>query len=84
MNGRPLEREGQYAALLRETPKGELRSNMHADGKAKKTAIGESALRLAELVRPKLVEDGMFMVGLDTGRAGNDISLRQSDGPRVS
>ncbi len=65
MNGRPLERNGHYAALLRATPKGEVRSNMHAGGKAKKTTIGEAALMLADLVRPKLVEDGMFLVGLD-------------------
>ncbi|HUO82585.1 MAG TPA: glutathione synthetase [Gammaproteobacteria bacterium] len=65
MNGRPLERDGKYAALLRATPKGEIRSNMHAGGKAKKVSVGETQLRLAELVRPKLVEDGMFLVGLD-------------------
>jgi len=29
------------------------------------TEIGEVALRIAEIVRPKLVQDGMFLVGLD-------------------
>ncbi|CAN5286864.1 glutathione synthase [soil metagenome] len=65
MNGRPLERDGHYAALLRATPEGEMRSNMHAGGKAKKTTVGDTELMLADLVRPKLVEDGMFLVGLD-------------------
>ncbi|MHC4579527.1 MAG: ATP-grasp domain-containing protein, partial [Planctomycetota bacterium] len=30
-----------------------------------KAEVDETALRLAEMVRPKLVMDGMFLVGLD-------------------
>jgi glutathione synthase len=42
-----------------------MRSNMHVGGKAVKAKIGEVELRLADLVRPKLIQDGMFLVGLD-------------------
>ncbi len=71
MNGVPLQRDGHYAALHRVSGKGDVRSNMHAGGTAKKAKIGEVELRLAELVRPKLLQDGMFLVGLDI--AGDKI-----------
>lgn len=65
MNGRPLQCKGKYAAMRRVGSGGDLRSNMHSGGKAEAATIGETELRLAELVRPKLVQDGMFLVGLD-------------------
>lgn len=71
MNGVPLQRDGHYAAMRRVSGKGDMRSNMHAGGKAVKAKIGEVELRLAELVRPKLLQDGMFLVGLDI--AGDKI-----------
>lgn len=71
MNGRPLERDGHYAAMRRVNVKGDMRSNMHAGGRARKAKIGEVELRLADLVRPKLIQDGMFLVGLDI--AGDKI-----------
>jgi len=42
-----------------------MRSNVHAGGRLRKAEIDEVALRLAEIVRPKIVQDGMFLVGLD-------------------
>ncbi len=65
MNGRPLERDGKYAAIRRVPAKGEVRSNIHASGKAVAVEITPEILAIAEMVRPKLVEDGMFLVGLD-------------------
>lgn len=65
MNGRPLMRDGKYAAMRRVPAKGDLRSNIHARGTAVKAEIGPRALALADLVRPKLAEDGLFLVGLD-------------------
>ena len=35
------------------------------DGKAEAVEIGETELQVAELIRPKLVADGMFLVGID-------------------
>ena len=42
-----------------------MRSNIHAGGKLARADITEKHLRIAEIVRPKLVQDGMFLVGLD-------------------
>ncbi len=65
MNGRPLEKDGTYAAMRRVPAKGEVRSNIHASGTAAAVEITPEILAIAEMVRPKLVEDGMFLVGLD-------------------
>lgn len=65
MNGDPLRHNGKIAAFRRQNSKGDMRSNMHVGGVAKKVAIDDSALRLAEMIRPKLIQDGMFLVGLD-------------------
>jgi glutathione synthase len=65
MNGRPLQVDGKYAALRRVASKDDIRSNIHAGGTAEAVEIGETELRVAELIRPKLVADGMFLVGVD-------------------
>ncbi len=65
MNGRPLRVKGKYAAFRRVRTGGDMRSNIHAGGKLAPAEITDQALRLAEIVRPKLVQDGMFLVGLD-------------------
>lgn len=65
MNGRPLESKGVYAAFARESSGGDLRSNMSAGGAAVEAKVTDDMLRIAEVVRPKLIKDGMFLVGLD-------------------
>lgn len=65
MNGMPLEYKGKYAAIHRKNTKDDIRSNMHVGGKAKKAKIDDKILHMVEVVRPKLVQDGMFLVGLD-------------------
>jgi len=65
MNGVPLIRDGKYAAFRRAPAKGEIRSNIHAGGSAETIAVTQTMLTIAETVRPKLVQDGMFLVGLD-------------------
>jgi glutathione synthase len=65
MNGRPLQVKGKYAAFRRTRSGGDMRSNIHAGGKLAPAEIDETALNIAEIVRPKLVQDGMFLVGLD-------------------
>jgi glutathione synthase len=42
-----------------------MRSNIHAGGKLAEGVVNDTALKIAEMVRPKLVQDGMFLVGLD-------------------
>lgn len=65
VNGKPIEVSGKYAALHRLQKDGEIRSNIHRGGKAGKAAITDEMMELVELVRPKLIHDGMFFVGLD-------------------
>ncbi|MBN2563636.1 MAG: glutathione synthase [Phycisphaerae bacterium] len=65
MNGQPLRHKGKYAAFRRVRTGGDMRSNIHAGGKLREADIDATALHIAEIVRPKLVQDGMFLVGLD-------------------
>jgi len=65
MNGVPLQHKGHYAAFRRIRTGDDMRSNIHAGGKLRKAELTDTDFRLAEMVRPKLVEDGMFLVGLD-------------------
>ena len=65
MNGRPLMREGKYAAFRRVPAKGEIRSNIHAGGGPAPVEVTPAMLSIIDAVRPKLIEDGMFLVGLD-------------------
>ncbi len=65
MNGQPLRFKGKYAAFRRVRTGGDMRSNIHAGGKLREAEVDHAALRIAEIVRPKLVQDGMFLVGLD-------------------
>ena len=65
MNGEPLQLRGKFAALRRVASPDDIRSNIHSGGKAEAVEIGETELRVAEMIRPKLVADGMFLVGID-------------------
>jgi glutathione synthase len=65
MNGEPLRYKGKYAAFRRVRSGDDIRSNVHAGGKIEQAVVGDEALRLVKIVRPKLVQDGMFLVGLD-------------------
>ena len=71
MNGVPLERDGKFAALRRVPAEGELRSNLHVRGKPEKVTGDRRHARDRRPVRPKLIHDGLFMVGLDI--AGDKI-----------
>lgn len=65
MNGIPLEVDGKYAMMQRVNAKGDIRSNIHAGGRPAKVKMTDQIMELAEIVRPKLVQDGMFLVGID-------------------
>jgi glutathione synthase len=65
MNGRPLAKDGQYAAFRRHNNSGDARSNMHSGGQGVAVEVTDTMLELVEMVRPKLVRDGMFLCGLD-------------------
>ena len=65
MNGQPFRYKGKYAAFRRVRTGDDMRSNIHAGGKLRQAEISDMHLKIAEIVRPKLVQDGMFLVGLD-------------------
>lgn len=71
LNGRPLEKDGKIAAVRRVSAKGDLRSNISAGGIVKPVNVSAALLELAELARPRLIEDGMFFVGLDIVGTGD-------------
>lgn len=65
MNGRPLEVDGHYCAIRRRAGAGDFRSNISAGGTVEKVEVTDAMLEVAEALRPKLVEDGIFLCGLD-------------------
>ncbi len=65
MNGQPLRYKNKYAAFRRIRSGDDIRSNVHAGGSIAPAIITDEMLKVAEIVRPKLALDGMFLVGLD-------------------
>jgi glutathione synthase len=65
MNGEPLRYKGKYAAFRRIRQGDDIRSNVHAGGTIEQAQVDSTMLELVEIVRPKLVQDGMFLAGLD-------------------
>jgi len=65
VNGRPFKVNGKYAALKRVSSGRDVRSNIHAGGHAEPIEITDKILELTEIVRPKLIQDGIFFAGLD-------------------
>ena len=65
MNGKALEHEGKYAAFRRVNDSGDIRSNVHVGGKIKPVKVNDTILEMVETIRPKLMMDGMFLVGID-------------------
>lgn len=65
MNGKPLECNGKYAAIRRLNKDDDIRSNISAGGSTKKAQVNEDILKLSGILRPKLIQDGMFLVGVD-------------------
>ena len=56
MNGLPLVRDGSYAAFRRVPAKGDVRSNIHAAGTARKVKVTDTMLAHRRDGAPKLVE----------------------------
>jgi glutathione synthase len=65
LNGRPLAHRGHYAAFRRVSENGDARSNMHSGGKSKPVEVTDKMLEIVDVVRPKLIRDGMYLAGLD-------------------
>jgi glutathione synthase len=52
-------------AMCRKPPDGSFRTNIHAGGKAFAHAITARERRICEQIRPRLLADGLYFVGLD-------------------
>ncbi len=65
MDGEPLQVDGHYAAFRRIRADEDMRSNIHAGGRLRRAKVDARMLEIAAAVRPQLVKDGMFLVGLD-------------------
>jgi len=65
MNGQPLRYKNKVAAFRRDNEDDGSGSLHHAGGTVTQTEVTDDMLELAEMVRPKLVQDGMFFVRLD-------------------
>lgn len=65
MNGKVLEIDGQPAAIRRVPKTGDFRSNIHAGGTAAPGIVTEKMHQVVKAIGHKLVEDGLFLVGLD-------------------
>lgn len=79
LNGRPLQVDGHYACFRRYNDSGDARSNITAGGKIEMAVPDKDALRLAEIVGPKLIRDGMYLAGLDI--VGNKMMEINVDTP---
>lgn len=65
LNGRPIVVDKQIAAIHRLQSKDDIRSNIHQGGQPVKPKITDKMMEMVEIVSPKLIKDGMFLVGLD-------------------
>lgn len=65
MNGQVLQAEGVVAAVRRRRTGGDLRSNLTAGGSASRAEISDRVFEVAELIRPQLMQDGIFLAGID-------------------
>ena len=67
MNGEPLRFKGHIAAIHRQRKEGDqdIRSNISAGGIAVKAKVTNHMIALAEAVKPFLVQNGIFLAGLD-------------------
>src|SRR3954470_19775486 len=65
LGGAPLSVGETVAAYKRMRPKDDIRNNMHVGGSRRRTDFPEAERRLCDLLRPRLVTDGLYFVGVD-------------------
>ncbi|NJM96666.1 MAG: glutathione synthase [Phormidesmis sp. RL_2_1] len=64
-NGQVLEINGKLAAIQRVPQAGDFRSNIHAGGSAQPGQVTADMTKVVAAIGPKLLSDGLFLVGLD-------------------
>ena len=65
MNGKLLEKDGEVAAIHRVPGKGDFRSNIHTGGRPQPPIITQTMRDVVNSVSERLVQDGLFLVGVD-------------------
>jgi len=63
--GAPLETEGRVAIYRRVHANDDRRNNMHAGATRRSCRLNQAERELCETIRPRLVADGLYLVGLD-------------------
>ncbi|QLE00215.1 glutathione synthase [Galbibacter sp. BG1] len=65
LNGRVLEEKGEKAIIRRVSGEGEFRSNFKLGATADSSELTPAMKQIIDLTAPKLIKDGLFLVGLD-------------------
>jgi glutathione synthase len=65
VNGEPLRYKGKVAAFQWVRTGDGMRANIHLPGSTEPVQLTDAHYQIAEAVRPRLVQDGMFMAGLE-------------------
>lgn len=65
LNGAPITIGKKVAMYRRMSPKGDIRSNIHIGGTRKRVEFTKTEAKIAEMIRPKLMADGLYFVGAD-------------------
>jgi glutathione synthase len=65
LGGEPIRLGKHVAAYKRMRPKDDIRNNMHVGGQRKKCDFSDTEQRICDLLRPRLVADGLYFVGVD-------------------
>lgn len=63
--GLPLEADGQVAIYRRLHAQDDIRNNMHMGASRLRCRLTKAERKLCETIRPRLVADGLYLVGLD-------------------
>ena len=71
VGGVPLQAGGRVAAYRRIHPKDDLRNNMHVGATRRACKLNAAERSVCDLIRPRLVADGLYFVGVDI--VGNKI-----------
>jgi glutathione synthase len=79
LEGEPMEHDGKYAAFRRVPNGTDPRANISAGGKPEETTLGDREFEIVATMRDKLLEDGMFFVGLDV--IGNKVVEINAESP---
>ena len=65
LEGEIMEMNGKYAAIRRVPRGSDPRANISTGGKPEPAEVGDRELAVAKAMKNRLVEDGMFFVGID-------------------